>query len=228
MEFTLNADFLAALTKQLQVIDEALSKSAGNVAERRKAAEAIVQSKVSLDRNGSPWRRIEAAQAAIALLTDEVAEAKNAVNEAINGHLRAQKDSSSLEADALREQRSTIVDKLTAAARLLEITVDLPKAPKGSGSPNGHGRVKTSKGVFSYRREGSASWTVPCEDQQSLSSIASRVFDHAPVEVLRTAMGNVDETKGFEVTPTCNGKTASIRFEVSPVSPVSPAAPAAK
>lgn len=216
--FTLSPEVLESMLSEIKSIDEQLVKASGTVAERRKAAEAALRLQEATTETVGPFTILDSALTELENVKSLVDEAENDVKEAVNGYLRSQKDETSAEAEALKVARAALVTKAAAVAALLEVQVDVPKAPRGSGSSNGSGkRVSTSKGTFSYRRSDSDQWTVPCDDQQALSSIAYRVFNHAPVAALRSALEGIDQTKSWEQTVTVNGQTATIKFDVVPV-----------
>lgn len=218
--FTLDASILDNMREQITSIDEKLVKVSGTAAERRTKAEAALRAEeasVSDSETPGPFTTLDDLSRQLEDIAAQVTEAKNATREAVDGYLRSQKDESSQEAASLKETRSALVTKLQAAATLLDVTVEIPKAPKGHSSSNGSG-VKSSKGTYAYRRDGSSEWTVPNAHQQSISSIAYRVFDKATAGELRSAMesvGVVSWTQDYEATVTVNDKTATVRFEVS-------------
>jgi hypothetical protein len=223
MEITLSKESVDAIVAEIKSIDEKLVKVAGTASERRNKAEQALRAHEAQtsDLNSdqiAPFEAVDLLTTQLAELTDKLADAKNDAREAVDAYLKAQKDETSAEATALKATRDQLANKVNALATLLELTVDVPKAPKGSPSHNGSGtRTKTSKGVWSYKREGSSEWTVPNDHQQSLSSIAFRVFDKAPTPQVREALeqaGVTSFTQDFESTVTVNGKTATIRFNV--------------
>lgn len=226
--FQLDSSILDSMRAQIAAIDEKLVKASGTAAERRRKAEEVLrnaegETPAPQNEDGSlvfgPFTSVDNLTAELEDVTARLAEAKNAAREAVDGYLRSQKDETSAEATSLREQRTALATKLQAAAVLLDVAVEIPKAPKGSGSSNGTGgRTSSAKGTYSYKRDGSSEWTVPNPHQQSISSIAFRVFDKATAGELRSAMesaGISEWTKPYEVTVTVNEKTATIRFEVN-------------
>lgn len=228
MEFDTNSPFAAlipqfdAIVEQVKNIDTLLSGLAGTHAARK--ADALAK----LVANDAPEVTVLArATAHLERAKARHESAKNALDEAVNAALRGDKAANTTERDAHLATRETLVTSAAAMATLIagspkpltatDLGISKPKGVSASGSPR---TAKVGQGVFSYRRNGDSDWTVPCDAQQSLSSIAYRVFDKAPVGDLRTAMetvtgGKVDETSPFEVTVTLRDKTASIKFEVT-------------
>ena len=207
----------------IKVIDVKLAASAGNVAERRKAALETLAAAGNEDIS-----TLDKVTAELEAIKQAHVEAKQAVDEAISGYLRGQKDENTEAAATLKVERDALLVTVTSMETLISgatkpVTAsDLGlKASRSSGSTGGT-RAKTSKGTFAYSADGT-SWTTPNDHQQSLSSIAFRKFDRATVVQLRTAMAEVnggivvDETQSFELRPTCNGKAVTIKFEVAEV-----------
>jgi len=218
------------IVDQIKAIDVKLAASAGNVAERRTAAlEALGAAEdASTDGTVGPIASLNRETALFEAAKLAVEDAKQAVTEAVNGYLRGQKDDTAEASAALKVQRDALLVQATSMETLISgaskpVTAgDLGlKASKSSGSTGGT-RAKTSKGTFSHSPDG-VTWTTENGHQQSLSSIAYRKFDRASVSQLRAVMAElnggtaVDETADFETRPTCNGKTFTIKFVVTPV-----------
>lgn len=249
MDFNPNSPFAAlipqfdAIVAQVKDIDTTLAGLAGTHAARKASAlEAIVAKELAahgidtltdaaiadLDLSESPalaFRRAVTVLEAAKVAHDD---AKSDLDDAVNAALRADKSANTTERDAFLTTRETLVTGAAAMATLIAgaskpltpTDIGLAK-PKGSGSSSGTPRTaKVGQGVFSYRRDGDAEWTVPCDAQQSLSATAYRVFGRAGVGELREAMAavagdKVDETKDFESTVTVRDITATVKFTVT-------------
>ncbi len=228
MDFDQNSPFAAlipqfeAIVGQIKNIDTLLAGLAGTHAARK--AEALAK----LTANEDP-AVVAFAEATAALEVAKSAheDAREALSDAINAALREDKSANTTERDAHIATRDSLVTAATSMATLIagatkpvtasDLGLGKPKGASSSGSPR---TAKVGQGVFSYQREGDAEATTPCDSQQSLSSIAYRVFDKAPVGVLREALasangGPVDETKPFSIKATVNGKTVTVSFEVT-------------
>lgn len=227
MDFDQNSPFAAlipqfdAIVDQIKTIDSTLAGLAGTHAARK--AEALAKLTANEDPSVLAFNvTLEALEAAKSAHED----AREALNEAVSAALREDKSANTTERDAHLATRDSLVTAATSMATLIAgatkpVTAsDLGIAkPKGVGSSGTPRTAKVGQGVFSYRRDGDAEYTTPCDSQQSLSSIAYRVFDRAPVGVLREALaatngGPVDETKPFALAATVNGKTATVVFSV--------------
>lgn len=234
---------LEAITTQITEIDSKLAGLAGTHAARKAEAlakltqideNAYVARTILAEQEGTDASEIDVSDLPTVVLSEailalEIAksahdEAKQAVDEAVNAALREDKTATTTERDSMLATRESLVTAATSMATLVSGATKPVTAsdlgiskPKGTGSTSSGGtRAKTSKGVFSYRRDGQDSWTVPNEHQQSLSSIAFRVFDRATVGEVREALEGQDETVSWEKTVTVKGKTATIKFEVTP------------
>jgi len=209
----------------IKAIDVKLAASAGNVAERRASALSVLSATAD---GAALVAEMAAAAEAVEAAKVAAADAKAAIDEAVNGYLRGQKDEASEQVAALKVERDTLLVTVTSMETLISgaskpVTAsDLGLKASRSSSTGGGTRTKSSKGTFSHTADGT-NWTTPNDHQQSLSSLAFRKFDRATVGELRAAMAEanggtpVDETLSFELLVTCKGKTHTIKFEVAPV-----------
>lgn len=237
---SISVDTYTDLLEALKPIDAQLTAAAGTISKRRTdSLESIKVSETSLieafegdledgvDRPYLVVWNLARATERLELAKSAFADAKNAVDEAVTLKIRSAKNET--ESDSLKVARIALTVKLDSVRTVLEmmgVDVDslpeVPNAPKGSshsGSTSTTPRVarsgSSSKANYSYSADG-IKWTVPCEAQNSLSSIASRKFDHAPtadVQAALLAAGVESLTKPYEARITVNGKTVTVKME---------------
>ncbi len=245
--FDLNSPFASLIPQfrtivgQIKDIDTTLAGLAGTHAARKADALAKLTS-IDLEARAEasdafdsiPVGPVEAltwAQQVYDAAKLDLEEAKAGLDEAITAALRADKSANTTDRDAHLATRETLVTSAAAMATLIAgatkpltaSDLGIAKA-KGGGGTSTPRTAKVGQGVFSYRRAGDTEFTVPCDAQQALSSIAYRVFDKAPVGVLRAALaeangGPVDETKPFSLEVKVNDKVATVSFDVTEAAP---------
>ncbi len=225
------------LTELLETIkehDQKMTASVGTFAARRAEAKAAVLETVvpTDDESGDVYitfrDELERAELVVEMAKSALADVQESVNDAVTAHLKASKSETGAELEAMKTERDGLVTLATSIATILRkatkpvtpADLGIAKSPKGSGSSSSGGtRIKSTSGAYSYKRDDEAEFTFPCEAQQSLSSIAFRVFNRAPVGDLKAALaeaGVTSLTQSYSATVTVNGKTATVSFEITP------------
>lgn len=238
----LDQSMLDAALEQIKSIDARMTASAGNITQRKnEALEAIkADEEKRLEARGEELNMTDAAVLELVAETEDFPvhylsiteaelaevqarhdEAKQAVQDAIVAHLKAQKADVGAELTTLRTEREELVNTAKAMATLLKVKdLDIPKAPKGSGSGSGSPRVAKSSTGSHYVKAEDGSLTSYAND--TFSGLAFYAFKRAGVPALKSALeanGVTELTKPWETTVTVNGITRTIghRIEISEV-----------
>lgn len=241
----LDQSMLDSALEQIKSIDARMTASAGNITQRKNEAletlktnETAGLAQIGLDDNlqaleGSnadpsedwtdhfPVTNLVLVEAELAEVQARHDEAKQAVQDAIVAHLKAQKADVGAELASLRTERDELVNTAKAMATLLKVKdLEIPKAPKGSGSGLGSPRVAKSSTGSHYVKAEDGTLTSYAND--TFSGLAFYAFKRAGVPALKSALeanGVTELTKPWESTVTINGITRTIghRIETSEV-----------
>jgi hypothetical protein len=208
----LDKSILDATLTQIADIDKKMTASAGNVTQRKAEARLAIAS----DETSAAVISAEV-EAAAALEAAKSAhdEARQAVEDAIVAYLKASKADVGAELASLRTEREELVNTAKAMGTLLKVSVDVPKAPKGSGSGSSSPRVAKSASGSHYVKAEDGSTSSYAND--TFSGLAFYAFKRAGVNDLKSALsanGVTELTKPWETTVTVNGITRTIGHRV--------------
>lgn len=240
----LDKSMLDTTLGQIAEIDKKMTASAGNVTQRKtEALEALrAEEAHRLEVRGAELNMTDAAVLELvdeaedfpvhylALMEQELEaaqtrhdEAKQAVQDAIVASLKARKVDIGAELVTLRTEREELVNTARAMGTLLKINVDVPKAPKGSGTSTSPRVAKSSTGSHYVKAEDG---TMTSYANDTFSGLAFYAFGRAGVNDLKSALaanGVTELTKPWETTVTINGKTRTIGHRIeTPEAPASP------
>jgi hypothetical protein len=240
----LDKSILDATLAQIAEVDKRMTASAGNVTQRKTEAletiqraelEAIASFIESTDGNVDneafvaeqsdkfPVTYLAVIEAELEAIKVRHEEAKQAVQDAIVASLKASKADTGAELASLRTERDELVNTAKAMATLLKVKdLEIPKAPKGSGSSSGSPRVAKSSTGSHYVKAEDGTLTSYAND--TFSGLAFYAFKRAGVPALKSALeanGVTELTKPWETTVTVNGITRTIghRVETSESAP---------
>jgi hypothetical protein len=226
----LDQSILTATLDQIKSIDARMTASAGNVTARKAEAleaikadeaariEALETGTVVIDDDTAelfPVHALEVIEAELEAAKVRFEEAKQAVADAVIAQLKASKADTGAELATLRAERDELVNTAKAMATLLKVEVDVPKAPKGSGSGSASPRVAKSATGSHYVKAEDGSTSSYAND--TFSGLAFYAFKRAGVPALKSALeanGVTELTKPWETTVTVNGITRTIGHRV--------------
>lgn len=217
---------------QIAEVDGKLTASSGTLTQRKAEALEVIKSREAdaiheVEASGAevdaadraehfPVHTLELVTAELEAAKVRFEEAKQAVEDAVVAHLKASKTDASAEVATLRKQREELVETVKAMSVLLKVDVNVPKAPKGSGS-NGSStpRAKSSQGAHYVKAEDGS---VSSYANDTFSGLAFYAFKRAGVADLKSALaanGITDLAKSWEATVTVNGVTRTIGHTVT-------------
>jgi hypothetical protein len=229
----LDKSILDSTLEAIKAIDSKMTASAGNVSARKsEALEAIKVNEAAklaelnvnsdpefLDLEGTaesfPVHYLAVVEAELEDVKVRHEEAKQAVQDAIVAALKASKADTGAELATLRTERDELVNTAKAMGTLLKIEVEIPKAPKGSGSTSSSPRVAKSASGSHYVKAEDGTTSSYAND--TFSGLAFYAFKRAGVNDLKSALsanGVTELTKPWETTVTVNGITRTIGHRV--------------
>lgn len=232
----LDKSILDATLEQIKQIDVKMTASAGNVTQRKtEALEALKVAElegvasfiettdgnvdneafVSSEPDRFPVLYLAVIEAELEAIKVRHEEAKQAVQDAIVASLKASKADTGAELATLRTEREELVNTAKAMGTLLKINVEVPKAPKGSGSTSTSPRVAKSSTGSHYVKAEDGSMSSYAND--TFSGLAFYAFKRAGVPALKSALeanGVTELTKPWETTVTVNGITRTIGHRI--------------
>jgi multidrug efflux pump subunit AcrA (membrane-fusion protein) len=209
----LDQSILTATLDQIKAIDARMTASAGNVTARKAEARTAIRN------TDDGLALVEAEQLAVDALEaakSAADEARQAIEDAVVAYLKAQKADVGAELSTLRTERDELVNTAKAMATLLKVAdLEIPKAPKGSGSGSTSPRVAKSSSGSHYVKAEDGSTSSYAND--TFSGLAFYAFKRAGVPALKSALeanGVTELTKPWETTVTVNGITRTIGHRV--------------